>query len=61
MAPNVCAWAMFDSGIMARSAHHWQIWVERRPGGRSGTAHALLADIFLVQSVEKYCIHNDWG
>ena len=45
---NVPAYAMFASGIIARSAYHWQIWVEACGGTEQAvTAYAVLADVFL--------------
>jgi len=48
---NVPAYAMFASGIIARSAYHWQIWVEACGGTEQAvTAYAVLADVFLFFS-----------
>ena len=45
MAYNVPAYAMFASGIIARSAYHWQIWVEACGGTEQAvTAYAVLGD-----------------
>jgi len=39
---------MFASGIIARSAYHWQIWVEACGGTEQAVAaYTLLADVFL--------------
>jgi len=44
-------YAMFASGIIARSAYHWQIWVEACGGTEQAvTAYAVLADVFLFFS-----------
>ena len=46
MSPNVPAYAMFVSGIIARSAYHWQIWVEACGGTEQAvTAYAVLCDV----------------
>ena len=46
MAYNVPAYAMFASGIIARSAYHWQIWVEACGGTEQAvTAYAVLYDV----------------
>jgi len=51
MSDNVPAYAMFASGIIARSAYHWQIWVEACGGTEQAvTAYAVLADVFLFFS-----------
>ena len=56
MAPNVPAYAMFASGIIARSAYHWQIWVEACGGTEQAvTAYAVLADVFLFFSTIVVC------
>jgi hypothetical protein len=42
----VPAYAMFASGIIARSAYHWQIWVEACGGTEQAvTAYAVLYDV----------------
>ena len=46
MSDNVPAYAMFASGIIARSAYHWQIWVEACGGTEQAvTAYAVLYDV----------------
>lgn len=46
ISPNVPAYAMFASGIIARSAYHWQIWVEACGGTeQAATAYAVLYDV----------------
>ena len=47
MSPNVPAYAMFASGIIARSAYHWQIWVEACGGTEQAVAaYAVLYDVY---------------
>ena len=46
MAYNVPAYAMFASGIIARSAYHWQIWAEACGGTEQAVAaYAVLYDV----------------
>ena len=46
MAYNVSAYAMFASGIIARSAYRWQIWVEACGGTeQTVTAYAVLCAV----------------
>jgi len=46
ISANVPAYAMFVSGIIARSAYHWQIWVEACGGTEQAvTAYAVLYDV----------------
>ncbi|MBU1131132.1 hypothetical protein KJ840_03300, partial [Patescibacteria group bacterium] len=46
ISANVPAYAMFASGIIARSAYHWQIWVEACGGTEQAvTAYAVLYDV----------------
>jgi hypothetical protein len=48
---NVPAYAMFASGIIARSAYHWQIWAKACGGTEQVVAaYAVLADVFLFFS-----------
>ena len=48
MADNVSEYAMFASGIIARSAYHWQIWAKACGGTEQAVvAYAVLADVFL--------------
>ena len=59
MLANVPAYAMFASGIIARSAYHWQIWVEACGGTEQAvTAYAVLADVFLFFSTIVVCFKN---
>jgi hypothetical protein len=46
ISSNVPAYAMFASGIIARSAYHWQTWVEACGGTEQAvTAYAVLYDV----------------
>ncbi len=39
---------MFVSGIITRSAYHWQIWVKACGGTeQAATTYTVLADVFL--------------
>jgi hypothetical protein len=47
---------MFASGIIARSAYHWQIWAEACGGTEQAVAaYAVLADVFLFFSTIVGC------
>ncbi len=53
---------MFGSGIIARSAYHWQIWVEACGGTEQAvTAYAVLRDvenILILRSETEQNIRN---
>jgi len=54
MSDNVPAYAMFASGIIARSAYHWQIWVEACGGTEQAvTAYPVLYDVIIQSYNEK--------
>ncbi len=59
MLPNVPAYAMFASGIIARSAYHWQIWVEACGGTEQAvTAYAVLADVIKFASDSEHYLRQ---
>lgn len=47
IANNVPEYAMFASGIIARSAYHWQIWAKAHRRGVVA-AYTLLADVTTI-------------
>jgi len=55
MSDNVRVYAMFASGIIARSAYHWQIWVE----ACGGTEQAVTA--YAVRLSKNSHFENFWG
>jgi len=61
MLHNVPAYAMFASGIIARSAYHWQIWVEACGGTEQAvTAYAVLYDVCVfLYSLKANCLTKE--
>lgn len=54
MPANVSAYAMFASGIIARSAYHWQIWAEACGGTEQAVAaYAVLCDVETILSLRS--------